>query len=70
VLLQTMHDIATRTCQQTAAARPPWRFGAVFALFMADPRRPPAALCGSGATIHKFVKHRSRDCLAVTPITD
>src|SRR4029077_9166973 len=61
---------ATRTCQETAAARPLCRFGTVSALFMADPRRLPDVLCGYRATPREIIKLSERDCLAVTPITD
>jgi len=46
------------------------RFGAVSALFMADPRRLADLLCVYRATPREIIKLSERDCLAVTPITD
>lgn len=56
--------------RREVAAPPLCRFGAVSALFMADPRRVPDVLCVYRATPHEIIKRSSRNCLAVTPITD
>ena len=65
MLLQTMRDTVG-----TPPRGPPCRFGAVFALFMADPRRVPDVLCVYRATPREIIKRSSRNCLAVTRITD